>query len=135
MTDIDHLLNLAKNAKAHSYSPYSRFAVGCAIKTTSHQFYSGCNIENASYGLALCAESSAISHMITAGDKEIAEALIIGQDDHLCAPCGACRQRLYEFSTPDMIVHLCNSTGLVKSLKLVDLLPFAFGPKHLENIK
>ncbi len=135
MSDLNEMHTLAKHVQANSYSPYSKFRVGCCIKTTDGHLFTGCNVENASYSLTLCAESSAIAQMIANGEKEIAEIVIIGQDDTLCMPCGACRQRLYEFAQPETKVHLANSKQIMQTITLAELLPYAFSAKHLSNLE
>lgn len=126
------MLNSAKNAMQYSYSPYSHYKVGACIKSEDGSLFSGTNIENSSYSLTLCGESSAISAMISAGQKKILDIIVIGSGKDLCTPCGACRQRIYEFSTPDTLVHLATTDGIQKTLKITELLPHAFGPEHLD---
>ncbi len=116
----------------HSYSPYSRFPVSCCIKTANGQYYAGCNVENASYGLALCAEANAIGQMVSHGDKVITEMLVIGKGDALCTPCGACRQRIREFANADTLIHIASPEGYRASFTLGELLPHSFGPENLE---
>lgn len=96
MDDLANMLYKAQIAMANAYIPYSQFAVGACIKTSSNKFFAASNIENASYGLTLCAESVAIGNMITAGEKDIAEVVVMAHGDKVCSPCGACRQRLRE---------------------------------------
>ena len=135
MSDIDTLLKHARESLVKAYAPYSHFPVGSCIKTTDGNFYSGCNIENASYGLTICAERNAICQMIsTQGEAVIEQVLVISKMESHCAPCGACRQFLAEFANPETIIHLCTKDGDIKSIKLVDLLPLSFGPKHLHEV-
>ena len=124
------LYDKAAIALNHSYSPYSKFKVACALRTDVGLF-SGCNVENAAYGLVSCAEASAISGMVTAGQLRISEVLILVDQDILCPPCGGCRQRLYEMADKDTLVHLCTVAGKHKLLTVGELLPFAFGSKNL----
>ncbi|MCW5589304.1 MAG: cytidine deaminase [Legionellales bacterium] len=133
MSNIDEMFDLAQAAQKNSYCVYSNFAVGCCIKSSQDHLYAGCNYENASFSLTACAETSAIAQMITAGEQEIKEILILGQDHILCFPCGACLQRISEFAEPTTLVHLCQSQGVVKTLKLNELLPYAFGSENLEK--
>jgi len=127
------LLDLATAALANSYSPYSHFPVGCAIKTAEGNTFAGTNVENPSYGATLCAEASAIGAMLTQGDKSITDIVIVIPGEKLCPPCGICRQRLLEFSTHDTIVHLCTTQGKYKKLTMNDLMPYPFGSEFLET--
>jgi len=123
----------AKLALSNAYTPYANFPVGACIRTINGQLFAGCNAENASYSLTLCAESSAIGKMISSlGQQSIAEILIVIPGDQLCPPCGACRQRLHEFATDDTLVHLCTLAGKHKMIKLAELLPYPFGSELLE---
>lgn len=110
----------------HSHSPYSNFPVGAAIRATSGKIYAGCNIENASFPEGWCAETSAISHMIVGGDKEISEILVLSQKMEKITPCGGCRQRISEFAKSDTPVHLCDDNGVVETITIGDLLPKSF---------
>jgi cytidine deaminase len=121
-TLMQHATQVLKNA----YAPYSRFQVACCLRSEKNRFYAGCNIENASYGLTSCAEANAIAHLIAAGEKKIAEALILIDRPHACSPCGACRQRLIEFAPPSSPIHLATLTGIQQTLLLGDLLPHTF---------
>ncbi|CAM2895331.1 cytidine deaminase [Legionella steigerwaltii] len=120
------MISNAYRALAHSYSPYSKFRVACCICTDKDNLYTGINVENSSYSLAVCAETSAISAMVSAGEQCIKSMVILAGSNSLCSPCGACRQRIYEFSTPDTIIHLCNKDSILRSLKIDELLPLAF---------
>lgn len=120
------LLEAARKAFDHAYAPYSNFAVGVALRTSSGNIYSGANVENAAYPIGNCAEASAIAAMVAAGERRIEECLIIAAGDRLCTPCGGCRQRLAEFAGPDLKIHLCNPGQHRKTLELGELLPHAF---------
>ena len=130
MTDM---LTQAQQIRNKAYAPYSRFHVGCCIKTPSGNYYTGCNIENVSYGLTLCAEGSAIAAMICAGEKHIQELAVISNGDEICTPCGACRQRISEFASPNTLIHMYNQAELKQTVTLKELLPFAFNHAHLES--
>jgi len=129
--ELDHMLVLAKKAQTTAYSPYSSFQVGVCLQSQSGQLYSGCNIENASYSLTLCAESAAIAAMITAGEMQITRLVIVSSGADFCSPCGACRQRLLEFSAPTLEIYLFNQAGELRQHTLDELLPFSFGKKDL----
>ena len=112
-----------------AYAPYSNFKVGCGIVTEDGQLYLGCNVENASYGLTLCAESGAISSMLADGGKCIDAVVIVSHADKPCTPCGACRQRLWEHGTAQTKVFLytANSTSQAHQVyNLAELLPQPF---------
>lgn len=130
---IDEILKLATSAQKKAYAPYSQFKVGACIRADNGKYYQGCNIENASYSLTLCAETSAIAAMIADGAKEILEIAIIGSSDQTCSPCGACRQRIREFANEHLPVHMFNQHGKGKSMPFAELLPESFGPEFLRN--
>lgn len=133
MHDFKMLYETASRARLNAYAPYSHFLVGACIESTNGQLFAGCNIENASYSMTICAEASAISAMVTAGQQRILQLAVITQGPGLSAPCGACRQRLNEFSTSDTLVHLCNLAGDHKTYLLTNLLPHSFGPADLNR--
>ena len=120
------LFEAARTAMRNAYAPYSKFPVGAAILTDSGKIFAGANMENASYPEGWCAEVSAIAHMVMAGERKIAEVAVIAEKMPHITPCGGCRQRLKEFGTADTLVHLCDATGVVETVKLGDLLPKAF---------
>jgi len=130
------LFNLALTAMNKAYVPYSKFAVGAAIRTTSGHYYSGCNVENAAYPEGTCAEAGAIASMVLGdGDCQIAEIYVMGLGASLVTPCGGCRQRIREFATRDTIVHICDTDGIRLSLTLEALLPHSFGPDNLIQVR
>ncbi len=125
------LIAAARAVRARAYAPYSNYHVGAALLGESGQIHTGANVENAAFPQGQCAEASAIGALIAAGDRRIVEAAVIGSGPDLCTPCGGCRQRLFEFGGPALIVHLCDSEGRSETVTLEDLLPRAFGPAHL----
>jgi cytidine deaminase len=125
------LFAAAKAAQAAAYAPYSRFHVGAALRTPSGAIFSGCNVENAAYPEGVCAEASAISAMALAGERRIAEILVIGDGEGLCTPCGGCRQRIREFTDGETLVHVAGPEGVRATFRLSALLPESFGPGHL----
>jgi len=133
--DLEKMLCLAREAQNNAYAPYSHFFVGCCIKTTNGEFFTGANVENVSYSLTVCAERAACASMVNAGYRQIADIVIVSSHDNICPPCGACRQFLYEFGQEDTQVHLCSDKGLQHSLKLNALLPYAFMKNHLGSTK
>lgn len=124
-TPSDDLLAKAREAWRHAYAPYSGFHVGAALRSGNGAVFSGANIENASYGLARCAEQSAIQAMASTGERSFTEIVVYTEADQPAPPCGACRQILFEFSN-DALVHLVNHTGVTHSFRVGDLLPHAF---------
>ena len=126
MNNQAKLLTLAQQAATNAYAPYSKFRVGAAILSTSGSTYSGCNVENISYPVGTCAEQSAISGMITGGDTQIAEILIYADSQTVISPCGACRQRIAEFATPQTLIHLASSNGIQQTFTIAELLPHSF---------
>jgi cytidine deaminase len=125
---LEPLLEAARRALANAHAPYSRFRVGACVRAASGRLYAGCNVENASYGLTQCAESTAIGAMVAAGDREIVEVVLVTERAELCPPCGRCRQQLAEFARPQTRVHLCGPEGVRITTTLGELLPLAFGP-------
>lgn len=125
MSDLDRLFEAARAVREKAYAPYSNFLVGAAFRTPDGTIFTGCNVENASYPVSVCAEGGAVSAMIAAGYREIAEAVVIG-DAALCTPCGMCRQRLKEFGTDDLVVHVADLNGIRRSFTMDELLPAAF---------
>ncbi len=131
MNSIDRLFEAAKAAQARAYAPYSGFPVGAALLADDGAIFSGCNVENAAYPNGLCAESGAIAAMVIAGERRITDVLVVGGAGGPLTPCGACRQRLFEFSNDETRVHLADAAGPVEVLLLRELLPRAFGPHDL----
>ena len=129
---MNDLIAAAKSARLKAYAPYSKFLVGAAVRDERGQIHGGCNIENAAYPQGWCAETSAIAAMIMSGGKAIAEMAVIGTGDLLCTPCGGCRQKIREFATGDVKIHVCGEDGKVKqTFTLNELLPASFGPENL----
>ena len=128
MTAID-LINSAKKAAENAYSPYSHFKVGAALLCKDSTIYTGCNIENASFGVTCCAERVALFKAISENKTEFCEIAIVGGKDrdysHPCTPCGICRQALSEFCNCDFKVHLCDGENII-TLTLAELLPHSF---------
>ena len=119
-------MDTAKEASKHSYSPFSRFAVGAAILASSGKIYSGCNVENSSFGLTICAERTAIFKAVSEGEREIIAVAIYSPNSDSCYPCGACRQVLYEFQGDDEILVITENLGELEVKKLSFFLPCGF---------
>lgn len=122
----NELVSKANDMLNMAYVPYSKFPVGAALLTKGGQVYSGCNIENASYGLSNCAERTAFFKAVSEGNKEFDYLVITGNTDEPISPCGACRQVMVEFCEPGMPVLLTNNLGKVKETTVSELLPGAF---------
>ena len=132
---VEQMLELARQALANAYAPYSRFRVGVCVRADSDRLYAGCNVENAAYPITQCAEAGAIGALVAAGDRRIVEVLILTEGKETCAPCGRFRQQLAEFARPDARIHLCGPEGLRATTTLGELLPLAFGPDALGHPK
>ena len=127
---IEQLTCLARDASARAYSPYSNFRVGAALVSQSGAMFSGCNVENASYGLTNCAERTAIFSMVAAGEASFEAIVVYTPTEKPTAPCGACRQVLFEFNPDAEVISICDGSD-VQRTTVRDLLPGAFGPKSL----
>lgn len=124
--DVENrLLEQAKKAREKAYAPYSRFKVGAAILAKSGRVYAGCNVENASFGLACCAERVALFSAVAAGEREFTDLVVLTDGAEPATPCGACRQALNEFA-PDLRVVTANLEGKKYRYLLKELLPHAF---------
>jgi cytidine deaminase len=127
---LQDLIAAARTASERAYCPYSRFPVGAAVLTSSGAIFVGCNVENASYGLTICAERNALFAMVAAGEREIDALIVYMPIAAPAAPCGACRQVLNEFGPEARVV--CVSDGPVRiDVRLSELMPAAFGPHSL----
>lgn len=130
---LDHLVQEAKAVRENAYAPYSHYRVGAAIATRSGNVYTGCNVENATYGATICAERGAVMKMVAAGDADPIAVAVVTIDD-AGTPCGICRQVLSEFATdlPVVLVGLESREGETgRVVQLADLLPMAFTGKSL----
>ena len=130
---LDNLLTAAYEARANSYSPYSKFAVGCAILLKDNTVIKGVNIENAAYGVVLCAERSAMAAVISQGQQGNIAAIAVATDaSPLGSPCGMCRQFLSEFLLPHTPIVFGNGKNESQLTNITELLPFAFNKSALE---
>ncbi|RMH59110.1 MAG: cytidine deaminase [Candidatus Hydrogenedentota bacterium] len=125
------LVERAKEARERAYAPYSRFPVGAALLCEDGTIYTGCNVENASYGLTCCAERTAIFKAVSEGHTKFRAISVVLDSTDPSAPCGACRQVIFEFG-PDIDVVMANvGSESVDVVKITDLIPRAFGPSSL----
>ena len=124
------LINQAQSAYRQAYVPYSHYPVGSAVLFSSGKIYSGCNVENASYGLTVCAERNAIFQAAAQGERELKGIAIAVPTIGFPSPCGACRQVIREFAV-DCPVILINGSGQTRLTSLKTLLPESFGPEFL----
>ncbi|ABY42990.1 MULTISPECIES: cytidine deaminase [Bacillus] len=122
----------ANKMLSKAYIPYSKFPVGAALVTKEGKIYTGCNIENASYGLCNCAERTAIFKAVSEGERDFSYLVITGETDGPISPCGACRQVIAEFCDPKMPVLLTNVKGDEKEVTVEQLLPGAFSIEDLK---
>jgi cytidine deaminase len=128
--DLETLMGAAREASERAYAPYSGFRVGAALLTEGGAVHAGCNVENASYGLAICAERNAAAAMALADpeDREIRLVAVFSPDASPCFPCGACRQVLREFGCKEVVVE--EASGL-RRYPFEQILPHSFGPETL----
>ena len=125
MNEYNGLINAAKLAREHAHAPFSNFRVGAAVRAKSGRIYTGCNVENASYGLTCCAERVAIFKAVSEGEHGFDAIAVVADTDTLTPPCGACRQIIWEFCG-DVPVVLANLQGKVEHERSGQLLPRAF---------
>ena len=132
--DIEtELIEEAMRMKDRAYAPYSKFRVGAALLTKKGNIYGGCNVENASYGLSVCAERVAIFKAVSEGEREFEKLVVITDLDEPAAPCGMCRQVMIEFG--DFEVVMVSKDGKkIKRMMVSELLPMAFTPSHLKKV-
>ncbi len=130
----DFLVEKAMEAKKNAYVPYSGFHVGAAVLTPDGKIFTGCNVENASYGASICAERTAIVKAVSEGAASISAIAITSDSDDLTFPCGICRQVIAEFGTHDVQLICANKNGEYKEYGMNDILPNAFNRDAMHNI-
>lgn len=130
MSEYSELIEAARKARENAYAPFSHFQVGAALRTRSGRIFSGCNVENASYGLTVCAERVAVFKAISEGEREFEAISVVTDAETLTPPCGACRQILWEFCGNADVV-LANLSGQMKVHRMRDLLPEPFDAHSL----
>lgn len=129
--DAKELMKMAIEARQNAYVPYSHFAVGAALLAESGRVYTGCNIENASYGLTCCAERNAIFAAVGAGERRFKMLAVAADSPEPVAPCGACRQVIAEFGI--LLVVMGNLKEETKTMTAEELLPYGFGQESMNN--
>ncbi|HLA48651.1 MAG: cytidine deaminase [Nitrospinae bacterium RIFCSPLOWO2_02_39_17] len=122
---MDKLIAEAKKVRENAYTPYSNFRVGAAVLTEDNRIFTGCNIENSSYGLSICAERVAIFNAISAGYKKFIKLTVVTNTEPPASPCGACRQIIFEFGD-NIEVIMVNLKGEIKIMKINELLKDGF---------
>jgi cytidine deaminase len=130
MIDRGALIAAARTARGRAYAPFSHFQVGSAVQAKSGRVFSGCNIENASYGLTLCAERVAIFKALSEGERGFEAVAVVTDTEKLTPPCGACRQIIWEFCG-DAEVVLANLAGRIEIYRMAALLPKPFDASNL----
>lgn len=130
MNEEEKLIAAARKVREHARAPFSKFRVGAAVKTKSGKIFGGCNVENASYGLTVCAERVAIFKAISEGEREFDSIAVVTDTDELTPPCGACRQIIWEICG-DIPVILANLKGKIERERSAKLLPRPFDSSHL----
>jgi cytidine deaminase len=128
--DLRDLARLARGARRRAHAPFSRFKVGAALRARSGEIVTGCNVENASYGLTLCAERVAVFKAVSEGIRGFDAVAVVAGSPKLTPPCGSCRQILWEFCG-DLWVHMSDLKGRARVMRLSELLPFPFDSRHL----
>ena len=125
------LFDTALRVRENAHAPYSGFKVGAALRCPDGSVFAGCNVENVAYPEGTCAEAGAIAAMVAAGQREVAEALVVADSQVPVTPCGGCRQKLAEFARPEAVVILAGLEGERARTTVGALLPGAFTPAHL----
>jgi cytidine deaminase len=126
----DLLVEAAKQARENAHAPYSNFRVGAALRSTSGRIFGGCNVENATYGLTMCAERVAILKAISEGERGFSAIAVVTDTEVPTPPCGACRQLIWEFCG-DIPVSMANLKGKIEVMQMKELFPRAFDDSNL----
>ena len=130
----EELIELAIRARLLAHAPYSNFPVGAALLTSDGRIYSGCNIENSTFGLTMCAERVAIFKAVSEGSREFVKIAVVADNDRPAPPCGCCRQMIWEFSSENTGIILANLTGEVQKFEIKELFPKAFDSNYLQGV-
>jgi cytidine deaminase len=130
LTEKDLLIEAAKQARENAHAPYSNFRVGAALRSTSGRIFGGCNVENATYGLTICAERVAIFKAVSEGERGFSAIAVVTDTEVLTPPCGACRQLIWEFCG-DIPVSMANLKGKLEVIQMRELFPRPFDDSNL----
>jgi cytidine deaminase len=130
VTEKDLLIEAAKQARENAHAPYSNFRVGAALRSTSGRIFGGCNVENATYGLTMCAERVAIFKAVSEGERGFSAISVVTDTEVLTPPCGACRQLIWEFCG-DIPVSMANLKGKIEVMQMKELFPRPFDDSNL----
>lgn len=130
MTEKDLLIEAAKQARENAHAPYSNFRVGAALRSASGRIFGGCNVENATYGLTMCAERVAIFKAVSEGERGFSAIAVVTETEVLTPPCGACRQLIWEFCG-DIPVNMANLKGKIEVIQMKELFPRPFDDSNL----
>lgn len=128
--DLTALTRFAREGRRHAFAPYSKFKVGAALQLADGSIVTGCNVENATYGLTLCAERVAIFKAVSEGHRDFAALAVVAASPRLPTPCGACRQIIWEFCG-DIWLRLSDTKGKSRQLRMSELLPHPFDRRNL----
>jgi cytidine deaminase len=132
--DYERLARLARKARVHSFSPYSRFRVGAALLTRGGKVYSGCNIESSSYGLTVCAERTALFKAVSEGERKFVAMAVATDQADFTPPCGACRQVIMDLAG-DIDLIMAGSRRGIRVARMSELYPYPFGADNLKKKK
>lgn len=127
-----NLVSKAIEAAESAYAPYSEFRVGAALMDEQGRIFTGCNIENSSFGASCCAERVALFNAISAGSRSISRLAVVCKSNDYCRPCGICRQVMAEFASPDFELVSARPDGQYQCFRMDEVLPFAFTPESLQ---
>ena len=130
----EELIDLAREAREKAHAPYSNFEVGAALVTSDGRVWTGCNIENSTYSLTVCAERVAIFKAVSEGSREIVKIAVVADTENLTPPCGCCRQMIWEFAADETMVIMANLSGEVLKCEVRELLPKAFDASFLVGV-
>ena len=131
----DELIARAREALKLAHAPYSHFEVGSALLVADGRIFTGCNVENSTYGLTMCAERVAIFKAVSEGAREFLKIAVVADHENLTPPCGCCRQMIWEFAADETEVILANLSGSVQKFNIKELFPEAFDARFLEGVK
>lgn len=130
----EELIERARVARESAHAPYSNFEVGAALLASDGRIFTGCNIENSTYGLTMCAERVAIFKAVSEGAREFVKVVVVADHLNLTPPCGCCRQMIWEFSADETVVILANLAGDVQKFEIKEIFPNAFDSSFLESV-